>query len=69
MKTLFEKLLIPFEFITHPAASWFGRSTPAVNPAAKARTTGRKLAPVLSPDGYNLRGGSKKGGNRYNPAP
>ena len=67
MKTFFEKLLIQFEFISHPAGGWFFKST-----ETGKRKTSKKLPHiVLSPECYNVRGVSskKQNSNRHTPAP
>jgi predicted cupin superfamily sugar epimerase len=65
MKTFFEKLLIQFEFISHPAGGWFSKST-------RKRKSSKELShTVLSPECYNVRGVSskKQNFNRHTPAP
>jgi len=67
MKTFFEKLLIRFEFISHPAGGWFSKST-----ETRKRKTSKELPLTgFSPESYNVRGAlSKKHiSNRYTPAP
>ena len=66
MKTLFEKLIIQFETIAHPAGGWFKTTG-----TQRKRKTGN-LVPLstLSPECYNIRGLAKKsGGTRRTPAP
>jgi hypothetical protein len=67
MKTLFEKLLIQLDTLTHPAeGGWSG-----VNTTQKKKKNGRSLPLAsLSPECYNVRGSSKKAGDmRRTPAP
>ncbi|HVE61471.1 MAG TPA: hypothetical protein VNA26_06615 [Chitinophagaceae bacterium] len=67
MKTFFEKLLIQFEFISHPASGWFSKNTET----RKTKTTKGLSHTVLSPECYNVRGASSKKQNfdRHTPAP
>jgi len=67
MKTLFEKLLIQFTFMAHPA----GGSLLRTQGAKPARTRSKHASEgTMSPDGFNLRGRAKKSGDvRRTPAP
>jgi len=67
MKTFFEKLLIQFESLSHPAGGWFFKST---------ETQKRKSSKAIphtgySPECYNVRGATSKkhNSNRHTPAP
>lgn len=65
MKTFFEKLMIQFGMIGHPASGFNTNST------SRKRKINKSIqyAP-LSPECYNVRGLSKKAGNvRQMPAP
>ena len=67
MKTFFERLLIQFEFISHPAAGWFSKSA-----ETRKRKSSKELPlNTLSPECYNVRGASskKQNFNRHTPAP
>jgi hypothetical protein len=67
MKTFFEKLLIQFESISHPAGGWFFKSA-----ETQKRKCNKKLSnTVHSPECYNVRGLSlkKQNSNRHTPAP
>jgi hypothetical protein len=67
MKTLFERLLIQLDTITHPADGGWSK----VGSAQKKKKNGMSLPLAsLSPDCYNVRGSSKKAGDmRRTPAP
>lgn len=65
MKTFIEKLIITFEHITNPAAGWF-----KTNASPLKQKNKRLSLTTLSPEGYNVRGFSKKtASNRRTPAP
>jgi hypothetical protein len=67
MKTFFEKLLIQFEFISHPAGGWFSKST-----ETRKRKSNKEYPHTgFSPESYNVRGATskKQNSNRYTPAP
>ncbi len=67
MKTFFEKLLIQFEFISHPAGGWFFKSTET----RKRKSNNEFGRTGFSPEAYNVRGASskKQNFNRHTPAP
>jgi hypothetical protein len=66
MKTLFERLFVQFDMITHPAGGWFKN-----NESQRKRKSKRDSAGLtLSPESFNVRGGSKKTMSlRRTPAP
>ena len=68
MYSYLRHLIVYFEQVLHPANAW--SSSPANNGKSKRRIKNGS-AQMLSPDGYNLRGGiSKKQDKlRRNPAP
>ena len=66
MKTLLEKLIVQLEFISHPAAGWFGTTTAA----PRKRKKEREQPAILSPEGFNVRSAAKHQDNiRRTPAP
>lgn len=67
MKTFFEKLLIQFEIVAHPAGGWFK----AGEMQQKRRTSKSQAAATPSPDSFNVRGRTAKKGVylRRTPAP
>lgn len=67
MKTFFEKLIVHFEVIAHPAA---GAWLKIGGQQRKRKATTNTSIATLSPECYNVRGLSKKAGNvRCTPAP
>jgi len=66
MKTFFTRLFIRFEAISHPAGGWFKNN----EKQQKRKTLKGQKGIVVSPDSFNVRGGSKKGTIlRRTPAP
>jgi hypothetical protein len=63
MKTLFIKMMVPFEWLSGPAGEWFQKSS-----APKKRTRRQEGFANLSPECSNVRG-SRKEALRKTPAP
>jgi hypothetical protein len=54
MKTLFDRMMLPFEWIAQPSGIWFQK---AAVPQKSKRN--RNVMPVLSPECSNIRGGRR----------
>ncbi|MBD0331607.1 MAG: hypothetical protein ICV66_03040 [Chitinophagaceae bacterium] len=65
MKNLIEKLLIPFEVISHPASGWLHRS----NSLQRKRKYKTGSYAIPSPDWFNIREVTKRKDDRRNPMP
>jgi hypothetical protein len=66
MKTFFERLFVQFETMSHPAGGWFKNNETQRKRKSKKDTAGLSL----SPESFNVRGGSKKTTSlRRTPAP
>jgi hypothetical protein len=67
MKTIFEKLLLHFDSITHPSGSWLSLK---VENQRKRKAQPISIKNAVSPDCYNMRSPSKKQQQlRHTPAP
>ncbi len=67
MKTIFEKLLLRFDSITHPSGGWLSHK---VENQRKRKTQPISIKNAVSPDCFNMRSPSKKQQQlRRTPAP